>query len=151
MRRNNWLGLLILIGRLAVAGVFLTAALPKIQDPASFTESVQAYQLISPISAAWVALVLPWMELVIGLGLLTRPLRRSSGCVILLLLGLFIALHLSAWTRGLDLECGCFGRADSTQPTSYLALILRNSALLLTICCIVIHDFKQAKRAKFSK
>jgi len=144
LRRNKWFALCRLILRLVLAGVFLTAALPKIQNPLAFAESIQAYQILSQVSSACLALTLPWLELVVGLGLLTKPLRRCSGIIIFLLLVIFIALHTYAWSRGLDISCGCFGRNDGSPISNSLESMLRNSALLLAISWIVIYDFKQA-------
>lgn len=147
--RNNWYALLILVARLGVAAVFITAALPKIQAPDAFAESVQAFRWLGPTGSAWVALLLPWLELALGWGLITRWLRQISGYGILLLLLLFIALHLSAWSRGLNLDCGCFGHSDGPQ-TGYLSALLRNLALLSATALVAWHDFKQAARAKLS-
>lgn len=148
--RNNWSALVILIARLSVAAVFIAAALPKIKEPDAFAESVQAFRWLGPNASAWVALILPWLELALGWGLITRWLRQISGYVILALLLGFIALYISAWARGLNLVCGCFGHSDGPS-TNYLIAILRNSALLGATALVVLHDFKQATRAKFSK
>ena len=66
----NKKSLFVLIVRLVLAGVFVMAALPKIEDPLSFTNSVAAFQVIDLDLSAWVALFLPWLELVLGLGIL---------------------------------------------------------------------------------
>jgi len=117
-----------LLGRLVLAWVFISAALPKIQDPVAFSAAVDGYRIVGGSLSIWVAIVLPWLELVIGIGLLTPWLRRASGGTMACLLGLFIALHASAWLRGLDIDCGCFGM--SADSPDYRWLILRNLALL---------------------
>jgi uncharacterized membrane protein YphA (DoxX/SURF4 family) len=147
--RNNWHALFILIARLVIAAVFIVAALPKIQAPDAFAESVAAFRVIGPTASSWVALFLPWVELAIGIGLLTRSLRRCSGGLMLLLLLLFIALHLSAWSRGLNLDCGCFGQSEAST-TGYWDPLLRNCALLLSLTLVMIHDTKRAAMAEFS-
>ena len=38
--------LFVLLARLALAGVFVTAALPKIEDPVAFASSVDAFRVI---------------------------------------------------------------------------------------------------------
>jgi uncharacterized membrane protein YphA (DoxX/SURF4 family) len=138
----NRKSLLVLIARLALAGVFLMAALPKIQDPAAFAISVAAFRVIGPELSGWVALLLPWLELVIGLGILLPSIRRCSGALIGLLLLLFISLHTSAWVRGLDISCGCFGSETGEVDTDYRWLILRN-VLLLAAAVLV---FRQDRR-----
>lgn len=121
-------GLFALIARLVLAWVFINAGLPKIQDPVAFAASIEAYRVIGGTWALAAATVLPWLELVIGVGLVTPWLRRASAAVMVLLLSLFIALHLSAWARGLNIDCGCFGQ--SAGSPDYHGLILRNLALL---------------------
>ena len=46
-----------LLARLALAGVFVTAALPKIADPVAFASSVDAFRVIDSGLSDWVALV----------------------------------------------------------------------------------------------
>lgn len=121
--------LLLLIGRLVLAWVFIWAAIPKLQDPVAFSASIEGFRIVSGSLAMWVAIILPWLELVVGLGLITPWLRQASACTMASLLLLFVALHASAWTRGLDINCGCFG--ESTESLGYHWLILRNLALLL--------------------
>ena len=129
-----------LLARLALAGVFVTAALPKIADPVAFASSVDAFRVIDSGLSDWVALVLPWLELVLGIGILVPIIRRASGAVIGLLLLLFITLHLSAWVRGLDISCGCFGAETGEANVDYRWLILRNLLLLGAVALVLKQD-----------
>lgn len=144
MVRINAKGFFGLIARLVLASVFITAALPKIKDPAAFAASIEGFRLIGGSWAMATAIVLPWLELVLAIGLLTPWLRRASAWSIALLLGLFIALHLSAWARGLDIDCGCFG-ASASSP-DYHWLVLRNLALLI----LTIYILRIAQRNKYA-
>lgn len=137
---------LILIGRLVVSAAFILAALPKIQDPAAFAVSVQGYRIVTANLAMWIALALPWLELVTGFGLLIPQIRRGSALVITLLLIAFIALHASAWARGLDINCGCFNAHESEKTPDYLWLILRNIGLLTACIFVLIRDWQHRVR-----
>ena len=139
--------ILILLARLAAAGVFVIAALPKIQNPGEFADAVAAYRVIGPELSRWVALVLPWLELVLGIGLLLPWLRRASAVGLALLLLLFIGLHAAAWARGLDLACGCFGADADANTGAYLFWILRNLALFAATLCVALRDFRLHRRA----
>ena len=132
--------LFVLIARLVVAGAFVIAALPKIQDPVAFATSVSAFRVIDSGLSSWVAVLLPWLELVIGFGILLPIIRRTSGALIGLLLILFIALHTSAWMRGLDISCGCFGSETGEATTDYRWLILRNILLLGGMILVLRQD-----------
>lgn len=129
-----------LIARLILAGVLVMAALPKIQDPGAFANSVAAFRVIDLGLSSWVALVLPWLELVLGLGILMPFIRQTSCALIGLLLLIFIGLHLSAWVRGLDLRCGCFGADADAAGSDYRWLILRNLLLLGMAMLLLTHN-----------
>lgn len=133
---------LLLIARLVVAATFLLAAFQKIQDPIAFAGSIEAYRVIGSGLSPWVALALPWLELIIGVGLLTPQLRRASGLCIGILLLVFICLHASAWIRGLDISCGCFGEESTDTTPNYLWLILRNAALLVATAFLFLRDLR---------
>ena len=105
--------LFVLIARLILASVFVSAALPKIQDPVAFSNSVEGFRVIGTELSNWVALILPWLELIIGIGILLPWIRRSSSIIMSTLLLMFITLHTSAWMRGLEINCGCFGSDTS--------------------------------------
>jgi uncharacterized membrane protein YphA (DoxX/SURF4 family) len=137
---------LVLLGRLVVSAAFILAALPKIQDPAAFAVSVEGYRIVADNLIIWIALALPWLELVIGFGLLIPQIRRGSNLIIALLLIIFIALHASAWARGLDINCGCFNAHASEKMPDYLWLILRNIGLLTACTFVLIRDWQHRVR-----
>lgn len=141
----------LLIGRLLVSAAFILAALPKIQDPVAFAASVDGFRVVSGQLTLWVALFLPWLELIIGLGLLIPQIRLGSGLLIAFLLAVFIGLHLSAWGRGLDITCGCFSTKRSEAPPNYLWLLIRNSSLLGATLAILAGDWQSLRRGKETK
>jgi len=144
--RTRPMAYLILIGRLILSAAFILAALPKIQDPAAFAISVEGYRVVTANLAMWIALVLPWLELVAGFGLLIPQIRRGSNLIIALLLVVFSALHASAWARGLDINCGCFNAHESEKTPGYLWLILRNIGLLTACIFVLIRDWQHRVR-----
>lgn len=117
------------ICRIALAAVFLAAAIPKIIDPVAFAGSIDAYHIITGAASNWAALLLPWFELFIAFGLLTPWLKKASLASIAVLLCVFIGLHISTWLRGIDLNCGCFGAGS--ESSNYPWLLSRNFGLLL--------------------
>lgn len=134
--------LFILLARLVIAGVFISAALPKIQDPIAFAVSVSGFRVTGPELSAWIALFLPWLELVLGVGIVIPEIRRCCGALISLLLLAFITLHISAWARGLDISCGCFGAETGETGSDYRWLILRNLALLIASILALRQDLR---------
>lgn len=146
MGRVKFSHLFLLIARLVLTGTFVLAALPKIKDPVAFAASVNAFRVIGPELSNWVALSLPWLELVIGVGILLPQIRFSSSILIATLLLAFIGLHASAWIRGLEISCGCFGTESAAESTDYPWLIMRN-LLLLGACLLVIYKDRTSKKS----
>jgi len=151
MAEINAKAYLVLAARLAVAAAFILAALPKIQDPVAFATSVEAYRVVGSELSGWTALVLPWLELIIGVGIMAPQLRRTSSLIAIFLLVLFISLHASAWTRGLDISCGCFGQSETEKTPNYLLLILRNLSLLLAAGVVFVRDLRNPRFFKGTK
>jgi uncharacterized membrane protein YphA (DoxX/SURF4 family) len=128
-----------LILRLSLAGVFVVAALPKLQDPVGFAVSITGYRVVGTTTAAWLALILPWLELVCGIGLLIPWLRRGSALILSCLLTLFVGLHLSVVARGLSIDCGCFAFAEATSVHPSI-VILRTVLLLIASLYLLWSD-----------
>ena len=97
--------------QVAVGCVFLAAALGKIGDLTAFALQVHNYRLAPVWSEHLIAMTLPWVELLTGLALLLGLQARSGAVIALGLMLVFTAAVASAWARGLDFECGCFGKA----------------------------------------
>ncbi len=128
------------LARLVLAGVFLVAAAPKLADPAAFAAAITNYRAFPDALVHVIATVVPALELVGALALLT-PWRRG-GALLLggLLLGFTVLLAVSM-ARGLDLDCGCFGgNGDAARPqadpVSPLHL-LRNAGLLVLAALVL--------------
>ena len=95
-----------------LSGVFLTAALLKLQDPSVTLTSIYQYKLLSWEASDWLACALPWVEAAAALGLWVPRLRLGAILLGAALLWLFVAALLSALARNLDISCGCFGTGD---------------------------------------
>ena len=125
-----WLGT---VARLLVGGVFVVAGALKLPDPAAAVRAVRAYRLLPEALVAPVAFGLPAVEIAVGLALLAGVFVRTAAIASTVLLAVFIAAVGSAWARGLQIDCGCFGNGGQVAAgrTAYPAEILRDMALLL--------------------
>lgn len=95
--------------RLLLAGVFGYAGLVKIPDLAGAGRVVALYQLMPADAARLLGGVLPFVELALALLLLVGlATRLTAGCAAALLLG-YLGAIVSAWGRGISIDCGCFG------------------------------------------
>jgi putative oxidoreductase len=122
------LGWVALALRIVFAGLFVLAGALKLLDPAAFAMEINRYQLIPWWSCALLALLLPWLEIFVGIALLTRWFSRGALAWVTALLIVFSLALLSAMLRGLSIDCGCFGRV--WQSTGTFWPLLRNLVLL---------------------
>src|ERR1700739_2426769 len=118
--------ILLRVGRLALAGIFLFAAYAKLKPQAAmpwsgasirtslsmFAMQVDSYQLLAPQLVSPAAHFLPLFELFLGLWLLSGAWLRYSSLVTTLLLGAFFAMMVRTYRMGLEINCGCFGPGE---------------------------------------
>jgi uncharacterized membrane protein YphA (DoxX/SURF4 family) len=114
--------------RIGCGLVFIYASWGKIADPAGFARVIQNYQLLPPALVHPAAVVLPWVEAVCGLSLVSGAWAGGGLAVFTALMALFAgALALNA-LRGIDTDCGCFSVAAGAGGT--LESLLRDLVLL---------------------
>jgi uncharacterized membrane protein YphA (DoxX/SURF4 family) len=104
----NSRSLTLLILRLALGAIFIYAAVGKIADPGRFAGDIAAYRLLPVFTVNILALVLPYVEVLTGLGLVIGVWVDAAGAIASTLLTIFLIAALSAMARGLNIECGCF-------------------------------------------
>ncbi|MEM6883790.1 MAG: MauE/DoxX family redox-associated membrane protein [Verrucomicrobiota bacterium] len=117
------------IAAYVLSAVFLFSGAVKWMDMPVFMADMGHYQLMPAglISVAAWGLVL--LELGCGVAILFRPSRKAAAYILAGLLILFSLAILSAWFRGLNIECGCFGKA--LPDFGYTGVLIRNVVLLL--------------------
>ena len=127
---KEWFGTL---ARLVVGGVWLVAGLLKVNDGAASVRAVRAYDLLPESVVPTVGHGLPALEIVVGLALVLGALTRGVAVVSALLQVAFIIGISSAWARGLQIDCGCFGGGgfDADATSKYPWEIARDTGLLL--------------------
>jgi putative oxidoreductase len=108
--------------RVAVAILLIVAGLSKVADLEQFSEAIQNYRLISPLTSALLACYLPFLEIICGLALFF-PGYRAAGLFAIcpFVIAFFLALW-SAAVRRLNIDCGCFG-GPLGSPTVFHELI----------------------------
>ena len=94
--------------RLGLATVWLVAGGLKVTDLAGSGRAVNAYQLMPFSAAQVVGAAQPFLEIALGVLLLIGLSVRLTAGISAVLLLLFIAGIVSAWARGLQIDCGCF-------------------------------------------
>ncbi len=115
---------------LVLGAVFIYAGVQKLWDigPVSFTDDIRSFHLLEDPWPAWVAMSLPWLEILAGLAVIFGPGRRGGLLIMVVSLVVFLIAIAQALARGIDISCGCFGHSD--RKTTPWELIIRDLILL---------------------
>jgi len=106
---------LLVIVRTALGLVFLWASYNKLFDPGAFARAVDNYRLVPGWAVNPMAVVLPWLEFVCAILLLTGQRLRTASFVVAGLLVVFILAVGISMVRGLDVHCGCFSASSGRK------------------------------------
>jgi uncharacterized membrane protein YphA (DoxX/SURF4 family) len=153
--RSSWGRILLLLGRLGLAALFIYAAYAKMRPQGGlpwslasirtslsmFAMGVDSYQMLPQWAVSPFAHWLPPFELILGLWLLTGIALRVSSLVATLAISAFVAAIFSAYERGLTISCGCFGPGEQIGPLTLVrdGLLFLPLALAVTIGAFLIH------------
>jgi putative oxidoreductase len=126
--------------------VLIWAALGKLANLQEFFSMLIAYQLPLPLMLVrFIAVVLPWIELLCGLLLLASFRVNAALLWTLILFFIFAVCSGQAWLRGLHIACGCLDlRLVGIQPGSKMADLLESvgfallRALVLTAAAVYL-------------
>ena len=119
---------------IVIGALFIYAGAVKIIDPVEFARDIDNYKTLPWALGVWLALYLPWLEILSGLALITRILHRGAVFIVTALMSVFIIASIVAKARGLDVSCGCFGHASQYLNFSWhlaLDFLLLGGLLLL--------------------
>jgi hypothetical protein len=119
--------------RYILGSIFIYSAYAKLLDPRGFADSIQNYQVFGIILSNWAAVIVPTLEGILGILLITGIWLEDS---LLLTLGLYVIFDImivQALIRGLDISCGCFSPSESGPVNS--TKILQN--LILTAFVVI--------------
>ena len=131
---RSWWPWLSVPARLLVGGVWVTAGLLKLNDIDDSIRSVRNFQILPEALVPTVGRGLPIFEVVLGALLIVGLAIRIGGTLSALLQLAFIIGIASAWARGLQIECGCFGGSGSlvqNASAKYPWEIARDVGLLI--------------------
>lgn len=124
--------------RITLGSLFIYAGSVKALNPEVFAADIESYHLLPYWMVYLLALYLPFLELLCG-GLLI--FKKAYLPVLTILAGLMLVFTLaiaSAWIRGLDISCGCFGK--SSIETNYPWLIFRDLLMLAGIVFLLLRE-----------
>jgi len=133
---------LLLAFRLLLAAIFIYAAVQKIGKPLAFADEIHNYGVVDYGAPLYImAVVLPWVELLCGLALVTGVAVRGSALILLGLNAMFLAV-IAKKTAGyvgdgtpfmkVYFDCGCgFGATYAWKK------LLEDAAYLLVALALL--------------
>ncbi|EGD59238.1 Methylamine utilization protein mauE [Novosphingobium nitrogenifigens DSM 19370] len=127
-----------LAGAVGTGIVFAGAGLAKLRHRELFPGVVANYRLLPPALEAPVALLLPFVEVVLGVGLIASGLTGGKLAWLgwpaaALFLGFAAAMAINIRRGRAHIDCGC-GRSQLRQPLSW-GLVVRNGVLAALAVC----------------
>ncbi len=121
--------MLTLSARFILGGVFVYASFDKILHPAAFAEAVYNYQILPDRLINLTAIVLPCLELVLGIFLIINFWMLGTVVMSNLILMTFIGALLFNMARGLNINCGCFS-TTAVESSMNILTVLRDTSFL---------------------
>lgn len=98
-----------LLFRIFIGSIFILAGLAKIADPISFYSTLMGFRILPDFLLSFMAVYLPWLELVLGLSVLLGVLYTTAALMLAVFNAIFALAIISVIVRGIDIDCGCFG------------------------------------------
>lgn len=106
-KMKNGLSIIVLIARILIGGILIYASIDKIVDPSGFARTIDNYHLIPFGLENIMAIILPWLELIIGLCLIIGVFIDGAAFLVIIMMVVFISAITYAILNGYNIECGC--------------------------------------------
>ena len=108
---------IVLVLRVALGLVFLASGGLKVGHADVFASEIAGFQLLPHPLIAPLALLLPFLEVMIGVYLVIGLFTRFAAWFAALEMAVFAAAIASAVLRGISTSCGCFGPSDHAMTS----------------------------------
>lgn len=110
--------------RIILGVLFVYASLDKIANLHDFAKIIHNYKLLPVLLENLLAIILPWLEFITGILLITGKYIKGSLLIYSSLLVIFLIALTQAQLRGLDISCGCFSVKPSSTSDVWLRIFL---------------------------
>ncbi|MBN2031813.1 MAG: DoxX family membrane protein [Deltaproteobacteria bacterium] len=146
----GWIRVVSMLARLILGFLFIYASIEKIIHPGQFAEVIHNYQILPDLLINPTAIILPWLELILGAFLLIGIWLPGAVFLTNLLLVLFLGAMVFNLTRGLDIHCGCFSTTvdlgDAAAPMVWY--VIRDSLFIVPGIFLLWHTLHYRETAK---
>ncbi len=132
--------------RFALGILFIYASIDKIRFPDKFLRILYNYHLLPDAVLTPVAIILPWLECLVGISLITGIFLEGGIIWANLLLIIFFLALLIDFLRGLNINCGCFNLDQNPTAQHNMLWYLLRDLFLLLIALYIGWDLLKEKR-----
>ena len=132
---------------MVLGALFIAASIDKIANPVEFANIIHNYQLLPDSLINVVAIVLPWLEGLLGLAIMAGVLLPGAAVLANLLLLAFFSALMFNLARGLNVHCGCFTTKITGEPQTAW-YVVRDSGFLLLGFFVLARVFKERRMPK---
>lgn len=126
---------LAVIFRLYIGGLFIYASMYKINYAGEFAETIASYQILPYWAVNISAVVLPWVELIIGVLLVVGIRARSAAVIIGLMMIVYTTAIFINLMRDAPISCGCFHTGG--EKISWMTLARDTIWVIMTIHILI--------------
>lgn len=129
--------------RFGLAVMWIYSGSTKLGNHMTVTQSIEAYEIFTPYWSNLLANIIGPAEIAGGLILLLGIKIRPAGWVSFGVLVLFVIGLSSAYHRGLQIDCGCFGPNPDSSGGGLLWAIARDIGLIAATLFMIYRPFKK--------
>jgi hypothetical protein len=130
--------------RLYIGAIFIYASMYKINYTAEFAETIASYQLAPYWMINFLAIVMPWLELISGVLLVVGIKSKTATAAIAGMLAIFSAVIFLSLVRDIPIGCGCFSSIG--EPMSWTTVLRDLVWLAMTIQIYFFDSLLQLER-----
>ncbi len=130
--------------RVLLGLIFIYSSVGKLFNSAEFAKAILRYDFLPIYFVNLLAIVLPWLEFVVGLLLIAGIYKKASSFLAGASLVMFLIALISAVARGLDISCGCFSLEESSSKGDIMYRIIQDFFMLAAV--IIVYKFGDAKK-----
>ena len=130
--------------RVLMGGIFIYSGAVKLLDVKGFARMISLYDLVPEQLLAPVAIGLPGLELLAGIGILFEIPGALSAIFAMLLM--FCSILWYGILKDLDIDCGCFSTAELKGQNSLRQALYRDFVMIAGCCYLYLYRFLRIRR-----
>jgi len=130
--------------RVLMGGIFIYSGAVKLLDVKGFARMISLYELVPDQLLAPVALGLPALELLAGIGILFEIPGALSAIFAMLIM--FCSILWYGILKDLDIDCGCFSTAELKGQNSLRQALYRDFVMIAGCCYLYLYRFLRIRR-----